>query len=100
MDCLHRLAAILLWLLDALHHVPEVVWAALIAALVAFTSTVLSNRNSRKQLKLQLDDNALQRDRDRTMCLRRDVYLPAAEALARLQGALGKLTSVNADQEG
>jgi len=86
-------------LVAALHHVPDVIWGALIAALVAFTSTVLSNRNSRKQLRMQLDSNARQQDRERTLTLRRDVYLPAAEALARLQGTLGRLTSVNADQE-
>jgi hypothetical protein len=83
----------------ALQHVPDVIWGALIAALVAFTSTVLSNRNSRKQLRMQLDSNARQQDRDRTMALRRDVFLPATEALARLQGTLGRLTSVHADQE-
>ena len=83
----------------ALHQVPDVVWAALIAAGVAFVSTWLSNRNSRKQLRMQLASTAQQQDRDRTMSLRRDVYLPAVEALARLQGALGQLTDVNADQE-
>ena len=86
-------------LVAALHHVPDVIWAALIAAFVAFGSTWLSNRNSRKQLRMQLASTALQQDRDRTMALRRDVFLPATEALARLQGALGRLTSVNADQE-
>jgi hypothetical protein len=86
-------------LVAALHHVPDVIWGALIAALVAFTSTALSNRNSRKQLQMQLASTALQQDRDRTMTLRRDVFLPATEALARLQGALGQLTSVKADQE-
>ncbi len=86
------------WLLAGLHHVPDVVWAALIAALVAFISTVLSNRNSRKQLEMQLNNNAQQRDRDRAMSIRRDVYLPAAEAVARAQGALGQLTDVSTDQ--
>jgi hypothetical protein len=103
MDSIHRLDAlgegVITWLLAALHHVPDVVWAALIAAMVAFTSTVLSNRNSRKQLQMQLNNNALQRDRERAMALRRDVYLPAAEALARVQGALGQLTRVSADEE-
>jgi len=86
-------------LVAALHHVPDIIWGALIAALVAFTSTMLSNRNSRKQLRMQLASNALQQDRERAMALRRDVYLPAAEALARCQGALGQLTDVNADQK-
>jgi hypothetical protein len=99
MDYLHRVAAVVLWPLDALRHVPDVVWAALSGAGLAFISTVLSNRNSRKQLQMQLNHDAAQKDRERAMALRRDVYLPATEALARLQGALGQLTNANADQE-
>src|SRR5580698_1466183 len=93
------MTAVFAWLGASLHHVPDVIWGALIAALVAFTSTMLSNRNSRKQLRMQLTSDALQQDRERAMALRRDVYLPAAEAIARCQGALGQLTDVNADQK-
>jgi SAM-dependent MidA family methyltransferase len=46
---------------------------------------------------MQLDDNSLQRDRDRTMTLRRDVFLPGAEAIARMQAALAQLTNLDAD---
>ena len=71
--------------MDWIHHVPDPVWAALIGAIIAsgvsFVVTILSNRNSRKQLQMQLDENARQRDRERTMTLRRDVYLPATEAI-------------------
>jgi hypothetical protein len=88
--------------MEWLHHVPDVVWAALSGAVVAsgisLFTTILSNRNSRKQLRMQLQDNGLQRDRDRAMALRRDVYLPASEALTRMQAALGQLTDIGADQ--
>jgi hypothetical protein len=92
-------AALSVGLLAKRIHVPDTVWAALIAAGVAFFTTTLSNSNSRKQLRMQLNSNALQQDRERAMALRRDVYLPAAEALARCQGALGRLSSMKADQE-
>jgi len=80
-------------------HVPDVVWAALIAASVAFVTTTLSNRNSRKQLAMQLQHSANQQKLEREMAVRRDVYLPAIEAIARIQGALGRLASVKEDYQ-
>jgi hypothetical protein len=74
---------------DFLHHVPEVVWSALIAASVAFFTTTLSNRNSRAQLQMQLDATARREKIEREMALRRDVYLPATEAITRASASLG-----------
>jgi hypothetical protein len=85
-------------ILSALHHVPDTVWAALIAAGVAFFTATLSNRNSRKQLRMQLDSSATQQRLEREMALKRDVYLPTVEAVARIQGALGRLVDVNESQ--
>lgn len=69
-----------------IRQVPDVVWAALIAAGVAFLTTALSNRY-----------NARERARDRAMALRRDVYLPAIEAVARANGALGHAANLDVD---
>jgi hypothetical protein len=82
---------------DHIPDIPDVVWAAIIAALIAWFTTFLSNRNSREQLRMQLHDGAEQRDRERAMALRRDVYLPTIEAIVRAQGALGRLLDLNAD---
>jgi hypothetical protein len=82
---------------SAFHHVPDTVWAAIIAALIAFATTIFSNRNSRKQLQMQLDYTASQQDRDRMMSLRRDVYLPATESATHCQGLLGQLLDINAN---
>ena len=71
---------------DGLRAVPDVVWAALIAAGVAFLTTALGNRY-----------NARERARDRAMALRRDVYLPAIEAVARAHGALGQVANLDVD---
>lgn len=87
----------LLVIVDLLRQVPDVVWAALIAAGVAFLTTTLSNRNSRNQLQMQLDHSARERDRDRAMALRREVYLPAFEAVARAQGAFGQAANPDVD---
>lgn len=94
MDSVQHAGSLVLYLL---HHVPDTVWAALIAAGVAFVTTTLSNRHSRKELRMQLDHNASERDRDRAMALRRDVYLPAIEAVTRTQAALGQVVDLNAD---
>ncbi len=81
-----------------LFHVPDTVWAALIAASVAFVTTTLSNRNSRKQLRMQQDHNAGQQRLEREMSLRRDVYLPAIEAVSRIQASMSRLMDVKEDQ--
>src|SRR6516165_5048463 len=75
--------------------IPDTVWAAVIAASIAFIATTLTNKNSRAQLQMQLQHDAQQRDRERAMALRRDVYLPAAEALIRGQQALGQLVNLD-----
>jgi len=80
-----------------LDHIPDVVWAALIAAGIAWFTTFLSNQNSREQLRMQLKDGADQRERERAMALRRDVYLPTIEAVVRAHGALGRTLDLSAD---
>jgi hypothetical protein len=83
---------------DWMPHLPDAVWGAVVGAGIALLTTFLNNRHSRKQLRMQLADNALQRDRDRAMALRRDVYLPAVEAVTRMQATLGRLLDIEADQ--
>lgn len=80
-----------------LHRLPDVVWGALTGAGIAFISTLLSNRNSRWQLRMQLDHSAKQEDRKRSLDLRRDVYLPAAEAIAKAQNAIGRMMDLDED---
>lgn len=94
MNWLYHVATLILCFLA---RVPDVVWAALIAAAIAFLATTLSNRNSRNQLQMQLTHGARERDRDRAMALRRDVYLPAIEAVSRAHGALGRLVDLGLD---
>src|SRR5262249_37943037 len=90
------------WMLEfvgLLRKVPDTVWAAVIAASIAFLTTILTNKNSRKQLRMQLQHEAQERERERAMALRRDVFLPAAEALIRGQHALGQVVNIDAPIE-
>jgi hypothetical protein len=88
-----------LQIVSATREVPSVVWGAVlgasIAGIISYITTRATNKNSREQLRMQLANDALQRDRERTMALRRDVYLPAAEAIVRAQQALGDVGNLN-----
>lgn len=86
-------------MLELLKQIPEVVWAALLASLLTLSGVVLSNRNSRSQTLAQLDHDSNQRNREREMNLRREVYLQAAEAIARGQNILTRLTDLNLSEQ-
>jgi hypothetical protein len=75
-------------------------WAivgAICAAGIALLAVWLSNRNSRRQLAMLLVADKQQRERDRSMAVRRDVYIPAAEAIARIQNVITELADFRAD---
>lgn len=79
---------------------PDVVWAALLASLLTLSGVLLANRSSRIRQIAELKHDASQRDREREMALRRDVYLGAAGAISRAQSMLMRLADLNvADQE-
>jgi hypothetical protein len=84
-------------LLAGLGRVPDTVWVAIVAAGIAFFSSYLSNKNSGRQLQMQLDQYAPQQDRDRAISLRRHAHLSAVEAIVRTQSLLGAITDRNAD---
>lgn len=87
------------------------------AVLVAWRSNANARRNIEKQLRrsaeefdrkldhesaqlaLQLHHDADQRDRERQMALRREVYLEAAAALTHANGLIGRITNIENDQK-
>ena len=81
--------------ITALSYVPETVWAAISASLLTLGGVLLSNRSQHRRFLRQLDHEARQRDREREMTLRTDVYLRAAEATAILQSIPGSLADLN-----
>jgi len=70
---------------------------ALLAAVGSFVGTCLTLRNSRRTMQEQLKHDARERDRERTMALKRDVYIPIVEAVGHAQAALGQLTNTDVD---
>ena len=82
-------------ILAFLRCVPDTIWAALIASLVTFGGVMLANRNSRKIVGMNLEHDREQRDKERLMKLRQDVYLPGSEAINAAYGSIGTLVNPN-----
>jgi hypothetical protein len=85
-----------------IHGIPLALWVTIIVAVLSPIITLISvgrsNGASRKNLKDQLAHDADQRDRERKMSLRREVYLQAAEALAHANTLIGRLSNPNSDE--
>jgi hypothetical protein len=62
-------------ILSLLKSIPDTVWAALTASALTLGGVFLSNRSSTKRLKLQLEHDAQEKDKDRKNDMRRSVYL-------------------------
>ena len=69
--------------------------SALIAAGIALLVNYMSNRQQTERLKLQLQHEAGQNNRDREMALRRDVYLEAASEMANAVRYIAKFGDIN-----
>lgn len=88
-------------LIRLLQSIPDVVWSGVIAACLALSGVLISNRSNTNRLKLQLQHDAAQKAAERSTHLRREVYLRAAEELTKANTCLASLpqadfTQVNA----
>ena len=86
--------------MELLQKVPSEVWAAITASLITLGGISLSNRHARKQQKEALTHDERQRDKEREMSLRREVYLDAAEAISNGLSDLGRMINLEiSDQD-
>jgi hypothetical protein len=85
--------------LDLIGKVPDVVWAAVLASLLTLGGVWLTSRNSRLQQIAALRHDACQREREREMSLRKEVYGPAVEAIASGYHALSRFTNLSLSLE-
>lgn len=80
---------------------PDMVWTAL-GALFVWGLTTLSNRMSnshaRKMLKVQLDHDSTERQRERKATMKREVLLPALDAGAQCMTLVAQLSNPEASQ--
>ncbi|NJC47349.1 UNVERIFIED_ORG: hypothetical protein GGR78_000570 [Xanthomonas campestris] len=74
-----------------LSNVPDVIWSGIVASGLTFMGVMLSNRSNTHRLLVQLSHDSEQKERDRVLTLRREVYLKVAEELARVSSHLSKI---------
>jgi hypothetical protein len=77
-----------------------IIWSGLIGALVAFFGSVLSNRHSRRQLRMQHEHDKRQAAAERQMTLKREVFMEAAQWLAGVRRTLGQYPDVSIEKPG
>ena len=84
---------------EFLHSFVGTAWAviaAIVGSCSALIVSVVGVWNSRKQLRIQLEQQSHEFKTGREMTLRRDVYLEAAVAIARATNSLNELADVRA----
>lgn len=82
-------------ILSYLSKIPDVVWAAILASILTFGGVLLTNIGNNKRLLAQLRHDAEEKSRERQMSIRREVYLPAAEAISKAYYILMELPQAN-----
>jgi hypothetical protein len=87
--------SIVVWILDHLNQVPDVIWSGVIASVITLTGVMLSNRSNTFRLQLQLSHDACEKHKDRSAAIRRDVYLEATEEMSRVSSYFGHLPQLN-----
>ncbi|HVZ19090.1 MAG TPA: hypothetical protein VG897_18375 [Terriglobales bacterium] len=78
--------------------IPESLWGVIVGTLLTLLSTLLvtslTNRHGRKLQAQQLQSKSTERQRERHATLRRDVYLPAADAFTGVVSGMARLLNV------
>ncbi|MBF4554843.1 hypothetical protein H7698_02070 [Pseudomonas sp. p50] len=80
-----------MWLIDLVHSVPNVIWSGVIAATLTLGGVFASNRSNTNRLKIQLEHDSLEKQKERISTLRREVYLRSAEEMTKAFSYLGSL---------
>ena len=84
-----------------IYGIPFALWVTIVVAVASPIFTLItvwrSNANSRRNLRGQLAHDAQQRDLERKMSVRREVYLHATAALIHTNALVGRAASVEHD---
>lgn len=86
-------------MLEFIKIIPDVVWAAVLASLLTLEGVLLTNRGNNNRLLEQLRHDKDQRDREREMGLRRDVYLKAAESVSKAMSAIARTSNLDITED-
>lgn len=79
--------------------IPDVVWAAILASALTLLGVMVSNRGNTKRLLKTLAHESAEKAADRIHSLRKDIYLSAAEEIAKVSNYLGKIPQIDPAKE-
>ncbi|WP_394168370.1 hypothetical protein [Saccharospirillum alexandrii] len=82
-------------MVEFLRSVPTVIWSVTLGSLITFLGVLVSNRNNRKRLEIQLSHDRELKAIERKVSIRREVYLSAVEELVKANNYLGSLAQVD-----
>jgi hypothetical protein len=78
-----------------LTRVPDTIWGVILGAGLTFVGSWISGKITKSLQLQQLDFERTERVRERTQQLRRDVYLPAADATVNMVAVLGRMLNLS-----
>ena len=82
-------------MLFLLQSVPDVLWSALLSSVLTLAGVLVLNRSNTTRLRIQLEHDSGEKQKERTAALRRDVYLRAVEELTKANSKLGSLSQAD-----
>lgn len=82
-------------LITFIQSIPDVVWSGVIASCLTLLGVMLSNKSNTNRLREQLAHDAAEKTKERTITLRREVYLTLAEELVKVSTHLGNLPQLD-----
>ena len=82
-------------MIESLKGIPLTIWSVALGSLIAFLGVLISNRNNRKKLEIQLKHDAEIKTIERKASMRREVYLNTAEELVKANNYLGSLAQLD-----
>lgn len=86
-------------LIYILSTIPDLIWGAFIATVSSVVVMHYSNKASMNRMIKQLQHDSSVRDRERSMNLRKEIYLDAAEAITSMHNSLANMTKLEANND-
>lgn len=90
-------------IVELVRNIPHTIWASFGGAAMALMGVLLSNFSTTRRLKIQLEHDARQKEKDRLLLMRREIYLKTMSELNEVHGrlvAIPQLDSVETATEG
>jgi hypothetical protein len=75
--------------------IPDVVWSGIIASVITLSGVFASNYSNNKRLQIQLSHDAREKERDRLLSLRREIYVGAAKKMTRAAAHFARMSTLD-----